>query len=258
MKKRTKRKILKTYVDNISMEETIEKILGWSLKQDTKYISVTDTNVLVKSWLDPKYREATNTSDLSPPDGAPLALILRLFGFKGQKRVTGPDLMEKIIPILIKNKLRILFYGSTNFVLEKISSRIKDFAPNADLYFESPPFRALTKNENSKILKSIKKFNPHVIFVGLGCPKQDFWIYENKKKINAVFIAIGAGFDFYSGNIKRAPKFFQNNGLEWFYRVYKNPKRLSKRYIINFFIFPIGLFIQLFQILFQKLAVKFK
>ena len=97
MKKRTFRTILRTKVDIISMEETIEQILDWSLKKKSKYISITDTNVLVKSWLNPKYRAIINSSDLSTPDGAPLASVLRLYGFKEQKRVTGPDLMINII-----------------------------------------------------------------------------------------------------------------------------------------------------------------
>ena len=140
--------------------------------------------ILVKAWLNRNYRRVTNTSDLSPPDGAPLAFILRLYGFVSQKRVTGPDLMEKIIPILVKNNLRILFYGSTDFVLEKISQRIKKISPNAKLYFVSPPFSEAVLEENSQIINSINKFNPHVIFVGLGCPKQDLWIHKNKTKIN--------------------------------------------------------------------------
>ena len=244
--KRIRKKIIKTYVDVISFDEVIMKIVNWAEKRESRYVSIMNSDVVVKSWLNISYREITNSSDLGTPDGAPLAFVLRLYGYLNQKRITGPDLMENLIPILITKNLKILFYGSTNKVLEKISSKIKKSYPNAEIYFKSPPFRKLNDSEEDEIDNFIKKINPHIIFVGLGCPKQDIWIYEKKKLINSVFIGNGAAFDFYAGTTKRAPSYMQNNGLEWLYRLYKDPKRLIIRYFICFIFFPIGLFISIF------------
>ena len=241
--RRIKKKIIKTYIDVISFDEAVKKIVNWAEKRESKYVAIINTDVVVKSWLDLTYREITNSSDLSTPDGAPLALILCLYGYLNQKRITGPDLMEKLIPLLSNKNLKILFYGSTINVLEKIYSKIKKSFPNADIYFKSPPFRELTNQEEEEIDNFIKEINPHIIFVGLGCPKQDIWIFKKKKLINSVYVGIGAAFDFYAGTTKRAPLFMQNNGLEWLFRLYKNPKRLFIRYFIITILFPFGLFI---------------
>ena len=153
-------------------------------------------------------------------------MVLRFFGFRNQKRLTGPDLMENLLPILEKERLKILFYGSTNKVLSKISKRINKNNPHLETYFISPPFRNLTVEENNAELEIIKNIGPNLIFVGLGAPKQDFWIFKNKSKINSVFIGVGAAFDFYARNVERAPLFMRQNGLEWLYRIYKEPRRL--------------------------------
>ena len=244
--KRIKRKILKTYVDIVSYEQAIERIIYWAKNRDTKYVSIMNINDLVKSWIDIDYRKITSKADLSSPDGAPLAFILRLYGFREQKRVTGPDLMYKLIPILANLNLKILFYGSTNEILEKISRKIKKSYNCENFYFKSPPFRELTKEEDIQISREIRKLNPHLIFVGLGCPKQDLWIFEKKQLINSVFIGVGAAFDFYADESKRAPSFMQDNGLEWLYRLYQNPRKLFKRYFKNIFLFTIGIIIQFF------------
>ena len=251
--KRVRKKVIKTYVDVISFDEAINKIVSWSEERKSKYVSVMDSNVIVKSWLDLNYREILNTADLGAPDGAPLALALRLYGYKNQKRVSGPDLMEKLIPILLIKDLKIFFYGSKNVVLEKISLKIRKLFPNAKIHFKSPPFRKLTLQEEDEINNLIKEINPNIIFVGLGCPKQDIWISQKRKVINSVFIGIGAAFDYYAETLKRAPIFMQNNGLEWLFRLYKEPKRLFIRYLISIFLFIFGLFITMFFNIFKEI-----
>ena len=116
---RIKKKIIKSKVNIISISECCETIVNWSNQKKTKYISIADTHVVALSWLDSKYRKIVNSSDICTPDGAPLAWVLRSYGFKNQKRVSGPDLIEKLIPFLEKYKLRVLFYGSSEKVLLK-------------------------------------------------------------------------------------------------------------------------------------------
>ena len=251
-KVRFTRKILKTKVDAISLDEATTKIVNWAAKHKSKYISITNTHVVTKAWIDRKFREIINSSDLSTPDGAPLSFLLRLNGYKNQKRVTGPDLMEKLIIESSKHKLKLFFYASTREVLNLIKERIKESNLDSDIYYKSPPFRNLTNTEEDEIIEMLKKIKPNIIFVGLGCPKQDLWIQKNKKKINSVFISVGAAFEFYAKTLKRAPKFMRDNGLEWIYRLYKEPLRLYKRYLSIIFIFGIGLIVQYFLNLFKK------
>ena len=255
---RVKKKIIKTYVDVISFNEAIDQILKWAEQRESKYVSTMNSHVIVKSWLDLNYRGILNSADLSTPDGAPLALALRLYGYKNQKRVTGPDLMEKLIPKILFRDLKIFFYGSKDEVLEKISLKIRKLFPNAKIHFKSPPFRKLTLEEEDVINNLIKEINPNIIFVGLGCPKQDIWIYKKRKVINSVFIGVGAAFDFYAETLKRAPIYMQNKGLEWMFRLYKEPKRLFIRYLSSNFLFVFGLFITFFFHIFKKIKCYFK
>ena len=242
--KRITRKIIKTEIDVIDMSQCCKTILDWIEHKKTKYITAADTHVIVRSWLDLEYRKIINSSDLTTPDGAPLAFGLRLFGYKYQKRVSGPDLMENLIPLLEKRKFKIFFYGSTNKVLSKITKRIKRDYPSLKVYNISPPFRKLNKTEEEDIVKNINRINPDLIFVGLGSPKQDFWINKNKSKINSIFIAVGMAFNIYSKTIPRAPIFMRKNGLEWLFRIYKEPKRLFFRYFISILFFIVGFTIQ--------------
>lgn len=251
---RIKRTIIKTQVDVITMSQCCETIVDWINNKKSKYISTADTHVIVRSWIDCEFRNIINSSDITTPDGAPLAWVLRLFGFKDQKRISGPDLMENLLPILEKKRLKILFYGSTTKVLSKISKRIKKKNPHLQPYFISPPFRNKTFEEDKYNLKIIKKIKPDLIFVGLGAPKQDFWIYKNKSKINSVFIGVGAAFDFYARTVSRAPIFMRQNGLEWLYRIYKEPRRLFFRYFFSIILFFIGFIIQIVFIFLLRLC----
>ena len=250
---RETRKIIKTDVDVISLENACNKIDEWANNKETKYISITNTHDIVRSWLDFDYRKITQTSDMSIPDGFPVAWAMRLHGIKNQKRVAGPDLFENLIPRLARNNLRIFFYGSTSKVLNLIDERIKTNHPNLDVKFLSPPFRKLTLIEDLEIMKIINEFNPHVVFVGLGCPKQDQWIHQHKTKIETVFIGIGAAFDFFAKSKKRAPIFMQDNGMEWLFRLYKEPRRLFKRYCFTIILFFIGINIQIIKRYFKKI-----
>ena len=248
-KKRIIKYVIKTKVDKISMEEALSKIIKWAINKETKYVSITNTDVVIRSWLNKRLREIINSSDLSTPDGAPISLILRLQGCKNQRRVTGPDLMENLIFEAHKKKLKLFFYGSTQNVLSLIDKRIKNLYPDSYVYFKSPPFRKLTEIEEEEVIANINSINPDIVFVGLGCPKQDIWIKDKKNKINSVFISVGAAFDFYANTVQRAPNFMRNNGLEWLHRLYKEPLRLYKRYLVILFLFWFGISAQLISFL---------
>jgi len=185
------------------------------------------------------FEKIFNNVDLSLPDGRPLTWISYLCGNGLKQRISGPDLMIYLLNRCNKNKLKVYFYGSSQKVLNSITNRLNNEYKNIEFSVDSPPYRLLTEEENIIKVKNINSFEPNIIFVGLGHPKQEEWIFKNRNKINSVMIGVGAAFDFYSGHTRRAPKWMRIIGLEWLYRLIQNPRRLFKRYLISntFFIF---------------------
>ena len=169
---------------------------------------------------------------MSLPDGKPLSLISKKRGFKEAERVTGPDLMEELFNISEKMGYKHYFYGSTQETLKTLKEKLNDKYPNMKIVgMHSPPFRKLTEDEDKEIIELINNSNPDFIWVGLGAPKQEIWMYEHKNKLTGLMIGVGAGFDYHADNISRAPKWMQNMSLEWLYRLIQDPKRLFYRYM---------------------------
>jgi N-acetylglucosaminyldiphosphoundecaprenol N-acetyl-beta-D-mannosaminyltransferase len=151
------------------------------------------------------------------------------------KRVFGPTLMEKIINWGQGNQIKHFFFGSTQLILEKMSAVIQKKFPAAIVRgMISPPFKSLSPNENLEFISQINDLNPDIIWVGLGAPKQEKWMYENYQKLNkGIMIGVGAGFDYLAGETHHAPDWMKNYSLEWLYRLIQDPQRLWKRYLIT-------------------------
>ena len=201
--------------------------------QDLKgdYICVSNVHTTVTSYEDENYRNIQNNALMAIPDGGPLSSIGRKRGFSSMDRTAGPSLMEEIF----KDKgYTHYFYGSTEDTLELLKKKLKEKYPNikiAGMY--SPPFRKLTKEEDEKVIEKINDCNPDFVWIGLGAPKQEIWMAEHQGKVNGLMIGVGAGFDYFAGNIKRAPLWMQKSNLEWLYRLIQDPKRLFKRYFVT-------------------------
>lgn len=212
-----------------NMNEVVTYILDNLEKLKGKYICVSNVHTTVMSYENPDYLNVQNSADLRIPDGKPLSLVCKKRGFKEASRVTGPELMEELFRI---QDLSHYFYGSTEETLEKLKQNLEIKFPNikiAGMY--SPPFRNLDDDEDKKIIDMINKSGADILWVALGAPKQENWMFKHKDKINALMIGVGAGFDYHAGNIKRAPKWMQKLSLEWLYRLFQDPKRLFKRYL---------------------------
>ena len=148
------------------------------------------------------------------------------------QRTTGPDFMEQIFRISAEKGYRHYFYGSTQQTLDSLFASLQKKYPGiqiAGMY--SPPFRPLTAEEDEMVVRQIMASNPDFIWVGLGAPKQEIWMADHKGKVNALMVGVGAGFDYFVGNIQRAPQWMQKCNLEWLYRLIQDPKRLFKRYL---------------------------
>ena len=224
--------ILGVNVAVTNMAETMEYIEDNIEKLKGDYICVSNVHTKVMAYDNEEYIEVQNSGVLVLPDGGPLSVVQRRRGYKSAKRVTGPDLMGEIFNISEENGYKHYFYGSTEKTLKELRHKLLKEYPNLNIVgMYSPPFRSMVELESQEVLNEINKVNAYFLWIGLGAPKQEKWINCHKYKVNSLMIGVGAGFDYYAGNIKRAPKWMQKCNLEWLYRLMQDPKRLFVRYL---------------------------
>lgn len=225
-------KILGVNIAAVNMNSLLKFITTNLDKLKGEYICVSNVHTTVMAYDNKDYLNVQNNSILSIPDGGPLSSVGRKRGYNEMERTTGPDLLNEILKISADKKYRHYFYGSTNETLDKLKLAINEKYGNVDIVGTySPPFRELTEDEDADVVNGINKTNPDFVWVGLGAPKQENWMYEHKNKFNALMIGVGAAFDYLAGNIKRAPMWMQKLNLEWLYRLIQDPVRLFSRYL---------------------------
>lgn len=243
--------VLGVRIDAIGCETAIDLIMAWGLARESRYVAACNVHVVVSATRDTAFRQVINGADIATPDGAPVAWMLRHLGFAGQPRVSGPDLMYTLCERCAAEGLSVYCYGSTELTLAALSERLRQDFPQLVIDgMESPPFQSLTAEEAAAAVKRINASGAGIIFVGLGCPKQEYWMAAHRGRINAVMIGVGAAFDFHAGTVKRAPKWMRENGLEWLHRLLSEPRRLWKRYLATNTLFILGV-VQ--QLLFRRL-----
>lgn len=231
-------KILGTNINVTNMEDTIAYITEnlESLKGD--YICVSNVHTTVMAYRDRAYRKVQNSGVMALPDGQPLSIVSRKRGFSEARRVPGPDLMPAILDLSQKTGYRHYFYGSTEATLEALRAALLRRYPKlriAGMY--SPPFRELTKEEDGEIVRRINESGADFVWVALGAPKQEWWMYEHRHRIKSLMLGVGAAFDFTAGTTKRAPMWMQRLCLEWVFRILRDPKRMLPRYLNTNFAF---------------------
>lgn len=214
--------------------------MGWLLSFTKKYIKalsgdymcVSNVHTTVMSYEDPEYCAIQNGGIMAIPDGGPLSSVGRKRGYKKMERTTGPSYMGEILKISQEKGYRHYFYGSTPETLEKLNDTLTHDYPGLQIVgMFSPPFRPMTEEEDWEIVERINEVNADFIWIGLGAPKQEKWMAAHQGKVNGFMVGVGAGFDYFAGNIERAPEWMQKNNLEWVYRLLQDPKRLFKRYL---------------------------
>ena len=243
--KRVTGSVLGADIDALSWEEALIRLLGWAHSHESRYVTICNVHVVVSASRDAAYREMINSADMATPDGAPVAWVMRRLGFKGQPRISGPDLTEALCARSAAENLPVYFYGSTESTLALLEKELRARFPSLQMSMESPPFRALTAEEDAATVDKINASGAGIVFVGLGCPKQERWIAEHRGRVNAVMIGVGAAFDFHAGTVPRAPEWMRNNGLEWLHRLASEPRRLWKRYLVTNTLFILGITWQL-------------
>jgi N-acetylglucosaminyldiphosphoundecaprenol N-acetyl-beta-D-mannosaminyltransferase len=223
-----------------SYEETYALTLKY-LKEHNEpwYITVNNVNAVTIGIKDRKFQEIINNSYLSLPDGRPLSITAKIKGIKGVNRIFGPSFFETALEAGQRDDLRHFLFGSSEITLRKMKEVISIIYPDAKIAgMISPPYREFSTEENKQYLEEINSTSPDLVWVSLGAPRQEKWIFENYRQLNkGLMIGIGAGFDYLAGNIKHAPNWMKNLSLEWFYRFLQEPVRLWKRYLFSNTIF---------------------
>lgn len=237
---RTTGMVLGSHIDHVSWHSALTHIIEWARGRASRYVTICNVHVVVHATLDSGYQAVINNSDMATPDGAPIAWMLRRQGLVDQSRLSGPDLMWALCERCAGEGLPVYCYGSTEETLTLLRQRLIGAFPDLKLTVESPPFRELTTEEDAAAVARINASGAGVVFVGLGCPKQELWMAAHRGRVNAVMLGVGAAFDFHAGSVKRAPRWMRNNGLEWFHRLLSDPRRLWKRYLITNTLFIFG------------------
>lgn len=232
------KKIISLFLSTGSYNSFVERILELSKKQQSSYVCVANAHMTIEAYWDKQFAEIVNNSNLVTPDGMPLALAMRLlYGIK-QDRVAGMDLLPNLLKKAEEENLGVFFYGGTDEMMQKTKKFVQITYPNLkEQAYYSPPFRALTAEEEDSVIQRINDSGAHLVFVALGCPKQEKWMAGMKGKINACMLGIGGALPVMIGIQKRAPGWMQKLSLEWMYRLFQEPKRLFKRYFITNFLF---------------------
>lgn len=198
-----------------------------------QYICISNVHTTIMSYEDKDYCRIQNEAALALPDGGPIAFLCKRRGFPEADRVTGPDLMGEIFKCSKKYGYKHYFYGSKPETLKALEQKLKDqYQLNiAGMY--APPFREMTEEEDKEAVDRINRAQADFVWVALGAPKQERWMYMHQGRVHGLMIGIGAGADYFAGNIKRAPMWMQKSSLEWLYRLFQEPKRLFKRYLVT-------------------------
>ncbi|HLT19589.1 MAG TPA: WecB/TagA/CpsF family glycosyltransferase [Thermomicrobiales bacterium] len=228
------RYILGTRVDGTNYAGAVETITRWAQEGQSRYVCVSTVHMVMEGHDDPAYREIVNAADLVTSDGMPLVWGLRLLGVRQARRVYGPDLTPLVCERAAAEGIPVGFYGSSPEVLEAMTANLREAYPSLDIAIKvSPPFRELTPEEVEGEIEALRASGARIIFVGLGCPKQERWMHARRGKVDAVLIGVGAAFDYVGKTKAQAPRFMQAHGLEWLFRLVTEPRRLWRRYLYH-------------------------
>lgn len=227
-----RRRVLEVSVDATSYADATRRVLAWGQNNESRYVCACNVHMVMEAHDDPSFREVVNGADLVTPDGMPLVWALRLLGVRDSTRVYGPDLMLALCAGAEREALPIGLYGGSASVLERVRKRLLEEFPGLDVtYAHSPPFERGA--DEGVDIEAIVASGVRIVFVALGCPKQERWMAANRGTIPAVMVGVGAAFDFIAGSKHQAPALLQRAGLEWAFRLATEPRRLWRRYAMH-------------------------
>ena len=224
--------ILGVNVATGSYEELTRQSLAWAKRGESRAVLFANVHMLMEAYDDPGYREDLNAADLVNPDGMPLVWALRAMGESDATRVYGPDATGLLLKAAESASIPVGFLGGTEHSLQQLVERVRQRFPRLPVALAmSPPFRTLSAAEDAWISTGILLSGARMLFVGLGCPRQERWIMNHMDRIPAVMFGVGAAFDFLGGTKAQAPRWMMRLGLEWLFRLLSEPRRLTGRYV---------------------------
>ena len=226
------RPVLGVNVAVSSYDEAIEKSLVWAREGQSRALFFAAVHMIMETVDEPAFLRQLNSAGTVFPDGMPLVWALHALGERSAQRVCGPDFTALMLAAAEQAGVPVGFYGGSQVTLDALAATVRLRHPNLNVaYVESPPFRPLSPEEDLAVVDRIASSQARLLFVGLGCPKQEHWIMDHLGRVHAVMFAVGAAFDYIAGAKRRAPRWMQRSGLEWVFRFVTEPRRLAMRYL---------------------------
>lgn len=226
------RRVLGIRVDAVTYPVVVQRTLEWAHARQSRYVCIATVNNVVEAHESGEFRDIMDSADIVTPDGMPLVWGLRLLGVACATRVYGPDLTVLLLRAAEQYGLPVAFYGSTGVVLQRLLATVRKRFPKIQIaYASSPPFRQPTAAENEQTARDINGSGAAIVLVGLSTPKQERWMAVQNGQIRAPMLGVGAAFDFVAGTKPQAPRWMMRIGMEWFFRLATEPRRLWKRYL---------------------------
>jgi N-acetylglucosaminyldiphosphoundecaprenol N-acetyl-beta-D-mannosaminyltransferase len=209
----------------------MDLIVTWAKRRLSKMVCVANAHMLVEAHWNAEFAAVLRNADLVTSDGMPIVWMMKLLGIKTQNRVAGMEILLALCHLSLQSNLKVFFLGCERSILDRMRARLDRDFPGLDVVGMEPlPFRPMTAAEEEEILATIAASGANLVFVSLGCPKQEYWMVQHRDRVQAVMLGLGGAFPVYAGLKKWAPRWIREAGLEWAYRLLQEPRRLAGRY----------------------------
>lgn len=232
----TRIKFMNTEIDNLTMDQALDAIDSLISQNRNAYVVTPNVDHIMQLERGGKIVDVYKHADLILCDGKPLIWLSKMYGTPIKEKISGSDLFPRLCERAAQRGYRMFFLGAAEGVAKKAADNLTIRYPGLKVVGTYSPPYGFEKDpqEMNKIIKMIHEAHPHILIVGLGAPKQEIFIYENREKLGVpISLGLGASLDFEAGEINRAPKWMSDHGLEWLYRITQDPKRLAKRYLLD-------------------------
>lgn len=224
--------VIDMQVNVTSLNQVLNQVASWAQEPQGRYVCVSNVHMCMEVHDSTVFRQVVNGADLVVADGKPIQVAQRLLGAPQAGQVRGMDLTLGLCELAAREGIRVGFYGGAPEVLVEMQQALVKAYPGLDIgYSYSPPFRALSADEDADICRQINASGARILFVGLGCPKQEAWMAAHRDSVQGVMLGVGAAFDFIAGRKQHAPRWMQAVALEWLFRLASEPRRLWARYL---------------------------
>jgi N-acetylglucosaminyldiphosphoundecaprenol N-acetyl-beta-D-mannosaminyltransferase len=227
--------VLGVRIHAVQISDVIRHFESWiAERRQSRFVAVCNVHMVMEARNDPRFLAMLNSSALTVSDGKPLTWLGRHRGFDLKRRVYGPDLFQDFLAATHARGYRHFFYGGHPEVTERMVQIIQQRYPGVEVAgYYSPHFRPLNAEEDDGVVTMIRESRADILWVGLGCPKQEVWMYEHCERLGVpVLVGVGQAFNIVAGSLKQAPAWMRENGLEWLFRLLLEPRRLWKRYLV--------------------------